>query len=265
MIVPRWLGRKGVTQAIPHLMSLMPPKFDSFVEPFGGSGTMTCAMRAAPRRRWNDLDSQLFGVAKTLQMSPKRLQAESLELFGLPHVELGDRLWRERTRENRERLTPAEFACVSALTVGGRMHGRLHESDRPGWLRWIHSIPKVSEYLSGVTLTCRDAVGVIRAAPSGAWIYCDPPYERTGKSYSSYVASVDWDAMFYALAEHDGPVTLSGYWDVDDCPLASLSGWRCVETPRYNGVRGVLAKGFGRPREFEWINYDDPRLTLFDF
>jgi DNA adenine methylase len=268
--VLRWHGGKWRLAA--WIIAHFPPH-RTYVEPYGGAGSILLRKQRSFAEVWNDLDDEvvtLFRVLRNPAQAEKLLtqlrltpfaRAEFAEAYK-PAVEPIERCRRLIIRVfmgqgsvSNERLAGATGFRNNTLRNASRPFSPIPAHD---WARYPEALRAAIERLEGVVIESRDAVELMRQHDrSDVLFYCDPPYlpetrsrcgNRKGGGFVTYAHELSVDdhrELLDFLSTLKGMVVLSGY----PSPLydEALRGWRRVD-------KKALADG-ARPRtECLWLN-----------
>lgn len=216
----------GKWQLAPWIISNFPPH-DSYVEPFGGGGSVLLRKSRVALETYNDADRQVVNYFRVLRERPDEL-IRQLQLTAWADEEYNLSL-----EPCDEPLEAARRLFVrSWLTIAGydkwRSGLRLQKTP-PGYKGGARSVPAsldlvkidhlyaIAERFRGVQILNRDAFAVIKLFLNkpGTLIYADPPYlpeTRERKSRYVHEMTVGQHARLAVLLNcHSGPVVVSGY------------------------------------------------------
>lgn len=273
-----WYG--GKRNMIKYLLPKV-PKHTTYVEPFGGGGSLLFAKPPSEVEVYNDKDLLLYTFFKVVRDEPGELhRALSLTPYGrAEHAEARGWLATSTEREIRNfcRRNPVEAArrfyilckqSFSGLPVySGWSHGVVNTC-MDGWLNFIHrDMGAVVSRLHMVQIECMDALTLIKKYDTiETFFYVDPPYYpevRTGTRYRVDFGVDEHVLLLEILKELEGMVLLSGY----HCKLydRQLAGWfhedhvvsnQAVGTSRSTGVlgEGALSGADKERTEILWWN-----------
>ncbi len=188
----------GKSKALKQILPLIPLNISEFREPFVGGGSVFLAIRSLLKDRvksyWiNDLNYDLFCFWAQTQDNVERLVSRLAEMH-TKHDDgraLFERLTKQKDLLNTHEDMLSEFERASRFFVLNRItfSGLV---DSGGYsqsafdTRWtassIDRVKKVSEYLGGVKITCKDYSDVIFKDGEGVFLFLDPPYWKTTAS-----------------------------------------------------------------------------------
>ena len=266
----RYLG--GKWKMARRILPWLPPH-RTYVEPFGGAGSVLVHKAPAYAEIYNDLDGEVVNLFGVLRDPIAALELERriiLTPFARDEflAAYGDA---EEPVERARRLVIRSFQGYGNISYRrDRTTGFRRFSNKSGttsahdWANYPPAVAALAQRFRGVVIENRPAAEVIsyfdgargKPAPEGVLFYVDPPYVQSTRSEkrcqlapsTGYLHEMD-DAGHAALLEQllriRGMVVLSGYATplYDD----ALQGWRRLEFDAH-------ADG-ARPRvEVLWIN-----------
>lgn len=255
----------GKFRIAPWIISLF-PAHHTYVEAYGGAGSVLLRKPRAPFEVYNDLDGELVTFFEVLRdpLARDRL-LEQLALTPFSREEF-DRAFEPTAAgpvERSRRLAIRSWqgygsAGASKTTTGLRMSAK----DVHLWSQLPDAIAAVGTRLEGVLIENRPALEVMLQHDTPATLhYVDPPYvfetrDRASEHVHRYYRHEmsDWDhvQLCACLRNLKGLVVLSGY--DSDLYRDQLQGW---ETRTYqtvgSGNRGSVAR-----TEWVWLN---PRVS----
>lgn len=261
-----WFGGKGHVAAwvASHL-----PEHDTYVEPYGGAGSVLFTKPAAPIEVWNDLHGDLTNLFQIIRSDGyERLRHEAtLILHSRPEYEHAvDVLNSTETDPHKRAL--AFFVAMNqgfggtyptlgrwAKSKGQRLSGGMGNNTAQWW-RKVAWLDAWHERLATVQIENRDALDVVRDFDSPTTtFYLDPPYpgDKRPWSLNAYRHEIDDDhheKMVDVVRQVDGAVVLSGY-DTDLYRPLRDDGWEAIE--RTVHARGAGNKGGKARVEVLWI------------
>jgi DNA adenine methylase len=220
----KWAG--GKRQLLPHLLPLVPGRFNAYVEPFLGSAALFLHLQAAGRIgdrpvRLGDTNADLVGTYAALARDVDAVLA-TLEALAGGHAERGAEHYYEvrNTRFNPARRAlhadrrgaaqyPADLAAMFIylnrtgfnglyrlnaqgdfnVPMGRYVNPRICDADR---LRAVASVLR----RPGVELRQEGFEAMVGACRAGDFVYFDPPYAPLSStaSFTSYTAEKFGDA-----------------------------------------------------------------------
>ena len=264
----RWHG--GKFRLAPWILSFFPPH-KTYVEPFGGGGSILLRKSRSYAEVYNDLDGEIVNLFSMARDHGSEL-CRQVELTPFARAEYAY-AW-EPSEEPMERarrlLIRAHMGWGSSGATKSSRHGKpttgfRNNTRRSGtipatdWSRLPDVIATVVKRMQGVVLEQQDAFTLIPALDdSAALFYVDPPYlpetrDDTRADYRHELTNADHERLARLLRSLQGKVVLSGY--ASQAYEDLYKGWHRVEV-------AALADG-GRPRtEVLWMNFEPAQETL---
>lgn len=196
----KWAGSKQ--QLLPVLRSLRPAAFDTYYEPFLGSGTVLLDWQ--PQRFIaGDLNAELINLFQVVARRPKALLSAASRL---PNNIAAYQYIRGLDRDTER------FAALDTQARAARMlylnrigYRGLYRVNRKGFCNTPYGHTKgpfrlpaerihaASRFLksSSAVLRCADFEHVLAAAQNGSFVYLDPPYVplSASASFTAYTAA----------------------------------------------------------------------------
>lgn len=235
----------------------------TYVEPFGGGGSVLLRKPRCYAEVYNDLDDEvvnLFTVARDRGEELRR----ALELTPFSRVEFNLSYKRATNPlERARRMVVRSCQGFGSAAACGEKTGFRSTSSRSGttpamdWMNYPAALESVVRRLQGVVIENRDALACMAHHDKVSTLhYVDPPYThstrstkvrhtRTGKSYKHEMSDQQHEELAEFLQTLVGAVVISGYAS----PLYErlYRDWRRVD-------RLAMADG-ARPRiESLWLN-----------
>jgi DNA adenine methylase len=213
----RWAGGKG--RQLNDLLPLIPTT-GTYVEPFGGGGSVLLNRVRSGVEVYNDLDGALVNLFQMVRDRGPELY-EYLRNVPYSRVEFERCLSFDSIGDSLRRA--AAFYTVINQSISGKRlasrgdwaRGRLDNlADR--WYDRIENLPAIVERMRHVQIESRDALDILQEwdGPEVTF-YCDPPYILDTRSKRKYYAVEPGDDYHHALVdvlcEVEGAVVLSGY------------------------------------------------------
>lgn len=277
----RWHG--GKWRLAPWIISHF-PDHRTYVEPFGGAGSVLLRKPRSYAEVYNDLDGDVVNLFRVLRGPRGAELREALDLTPFAREEFT--LANEPTEDPVER---ARRLCVrsymgfgsdghnsglrSGFRTGFRSNSnRSHTTPAHDWANYPVALDAIVERLRGVVVENRHAIDVMRQHDTHDTLhYLDPPYLPETRSTKSRKGGQQFHAYAHEMSVADhigllevacalkGMVVISGYHS--DLYDDALAGWCRTE-------RAALADG-ARPRtEVLWFNAtakaSQPAARLFD-
>ncbi|WP_301300445.1 DNA adenine methylase [Pseudomonas citronellolis] len=235
----------------------------TYIEPFGGGGSVLLRKARAYAEVYNDLDGDmvnLFRVARDHGGELRQVLALTpfaREEFEASYGNATDPLERAR------RTVVRSLQGFGSAAASGERTGFRASSSRSGtspaidWRNYSEALPAITERLQGVVIENRDAMDIMAHHDRPSTLhYVDPPYVHstrstkvrhndTGKSYRHELSDTQHRYLAGFLHQLEGMVLLSGY----PCPLYDelYADWHCVE-------RNAHADGARDRVECLWLN-----------
>lgn len=245
-----WVG--GKEKLSPYILQVFPPKFNPYIEPFGGGGAILLGLPKSPSRLdiYNDFNADLVNLMvcvrdhlleflKELGFLANHSRAEFEDIKALmDHQSLSKLDMESYKREMavaEEYFDEKEAAEIKAIL---RKKATLRDVRRAVMFYKIsrgsfsgtrtsfgvkknnirsfrYQIQRASERLQNVVIENKIAVDLIRErdCPTGL-IYCDPPYYEAEKLYEAVFKKRDHVRLYHTLRNCKGYVVLS----YNDCP-----------------------------------------------
>ena len=265
----RWHG--GKFRLAPWILSLIPPH-RTYVEPFGGGGSVLLRKARSYAEVYNDLDGEIVNLFQVARDHGEELRRRiALTPFARTEFEASRNLPTDPIEQARLLVVRSHMGVGgNAATTKGSRSGRVStgfrskavlRSTHPAmdWARLPESLDAVIERLQGVVIEKRDAFEIIEKMDGRETVfYVDPPYLTSTRDdarpdYRHELTEADHIRLAALLKSLRGGVLLSGY--ASSLYEELYQGWHRVETP-------ALADG-GRPRtEVLWMNYQPSQGRL---
>lgn len=240
------------------------PAHRTYVEPFGGAGSVLLRKPAAVREVYNDLDEDVVNLFRVLRdgAGAERL-TDMLRLTPFSRTEFEDAY--EPTTdvvERARRLVVRSFMGFGSSVFANHATGFRDYTKDCGkerfpardWARYPDCLSTIVDRLRNVIVDRRNALEVIPRHDSPATLYyVDPPYVLSTRSnnrgvrqkYEHELNDDDHRAIAAQLHAVTGFVVISGY----QCPLyvELYPSWRRVD-------RRAMADGANPRTESLWLN-----------
>lgn len=251
----RWHGGKWLLA--PWIISHF-PSHRTYVEPYGGAGSVLLRKARSYAEIYNDLDLRVVTLFRTLRdpaLSSELLRRLALTPFARTEFEAA---YAESGSDPVSQSWSLIVKCQMGFGTNahGRKSGFRANSARSGttpahdWRGYPEALAEIVERLRGVVIENRPALDVMAAHDGVETLhYVDPPYVAAtrdrGRDYEFEMTERDHLDLLDSLQELRGAVVLSGY----RCASydARLARWKRLDRPTY-------ADG-ARPRiESIWMN-----------
>ncbi|WP_244441327.1 MULTISPECIES: DNA adenine methylase [Methylosinus] len=250
----RWHGGKWLLA--PWIISNF-PQHRSYVEPFGGGGSVLLRKPRCYAEVYNDLDGRVVNLFRVLRDEAKAARlVRALELTPFAREEFV--ACHSRDGDDVELARRMLVICFQGF--GSNAHGRAtgfranskRSATTPAgdWRNYPDALPAIIERLRGVVVENRPALDVMAQHDSpDTLFYLDPPYlpsvRDRGRDYEHEMSIEDHSEMLRAVQSLCGMVVLSGY--ASALYDHSLAGWSRVE-------RRAFADGARERVEVLWLN-----------
>lgn len=268
-----WLGGKG--KMVGKLLDFFPPHH-TYVEAFGGGGSMLFAKQPSPVEVYNDLDSGLVNFFRVLRDPEKFPEFVRLvQLTPYAREEYHDFL--EKWEKEPDDIKRAHMWYFIARTSFGGKFGaawgtavgssnRGMASTTASWLSTIELLPELHGRLMRVQVENRSYEILLDKYDSpDTLFYLDPPYApetRIAGEYAHEMSYEDHEKLANRLLTIEGMVLLSGYNSKAYQPLID-AGWvrkefevmcSVVGRTANNGLKGVgVASADARQKRIECL------------
>ena len=238
----------------------MMPDHTTYVEAFGGSGSILFAKSPSKVEVYNDINGDLVNLFRVLRNDYDKfywtLEYMPYSRYVYKHCE--EELDPE---DNIDRAVITYLKYAQSFCGGfgnGWGYSVVQNQARKYWNR-IDRLGEVRDRLKGVQIDCRDAVELIKAFDSPETLfYLDPPYSfctrSTKKGYPFEMSDQQHEALLDAILDVEGMVMLSTF---DGCLYNALKeyGWRPQKLDRK--IASANNKLIGQQRaktEVVWMN-----------
>ena len=239
------------------------PKHHTYVEPYGGGGSVLLRKARSYAEVYNDLDDEIVNVFTMARERGEDLR-RALELtpFARTEFEASYQPTSDPLEQARRTILRG-FQGFGSAAACGEVSGFRASSSRSGttpahdWRNYPDAFVAIIDRLRGVVIENRDALACMTHHDGPRTLhYVDPPYVHatrsskvrhtsTRKSYKFELSDDQHRELATFLCGLSGMVVISGY----PSPLYDelFEGWHRIE-------RGALADG-ARPRtEVLWLN-----------
>jgi DNA adenine methylase len=251
------------------------PEHKTYVEVFGGAGSLLFAKEPSPVEVYNDIDSDLvnfMAVLRDQDMFPDFYNRACLSpysrqewLFCRDHLNDDP----DPVERARRFFVVARFSFSGligssfGICVTGSKGGMVQKAS--AYQGVLAILPRLSERMISVLIENRDFRDIIRLYDTeSTFFYLDPPYvpeTRRNGAYKHEMTSEDHGLLVEMLCGIKGKVMLSGY----PSELYDSLGWRKQEwtvtcnaagRTRASGLQGVgKVSKLQQRTECAWMNY----------
>lgn len=193
------IGRKKPIQS--YILSLFPKEFDTYVEPFVGSGDMFFFLSRPDIKAYlNDKNKLIYNGFKYLKQNPK---LDDIDKYDNTSLEFMNKFVRQK-----QTRTIDKFAKIIYLLCGTFLSsGENAIYANSNIIRKIKKIPLYAEALKNTTITNNDYTTMFRYDSPSTFFYLDPPYEKDQKKI--YGETVDYNEMIRYLKKLKGKFLVS--------------------------------------------------------
>ena len=238
------------------------PAHRVYVEPYGGGGSVLIRKAPAYAEVYNDLDSEVVNLFRTLRDRGDELRTKiALTPFAREEYRASYEVSTDPMEQARRTMVRSFMGFGSNSLNRSIQSGFRSNSNRSGttpardWSNYPNAIESLIERLRGVVIENRDACEVMLCHDSATTVhYVDPPYVHETRmtatahgahGYKFEMTDADHERMAETLRELSGMVVLSGY----GCPMYDrlFGDWTRFE-------RRALADGALERTEVVWIN-----------
>lgn len=238
------------------------PRHKTYVEPFGGGGSVLLCKQPSQIEVYNDLDSEVVNLFRVLRNTEQRQQLEQ-QLYLTPFSRTEFYEAYEDTdcpvEKARRMIIRAQMGFGSAGATKGQTGfrmagGRQKNYELVLWDKYPSRLAQFAERLKQVLIENQDASKVISYYDDADTLFfVDPPYVRATRSanvvaYQYEMSDQDHIALLEQLNNVNGHVILSGY----DCDIynSRLSHWKkLTKNVQASGKVGGVTR-----QECLWVN-----------
>ena len=182
-----------------QIKSLMPSKFDTYYEPFLGTGILlTAAADKCNKMVGSDISPYLMGCWKILKTDPQKI----LDHYKSYWPANAEKYYKLRERFNTT-YDPLDFFCLTRTSVNGlirfntntnKFNAAFHHCGREGMTP--HAIQKlltqwhqfIMEY--NIQLEEKSFEWILDVVTKNDFVFMDPPYKNSGGMYGN-IASIE--------------------------------------------------------------------------
>ena len=230
------------------------PEHRTYVEPFGGGGSVLIKKGRSYAEVYYDLDGEIVNLFRVYRDHGDALRAAIIatpfarDEFVISYAESSDPI--EQARRTLVRSFMGFGSNSHNQTTGFRSNSnRSGTSPAHDWMNYPDSMPALIERLRGVVIENRDAMLVMSHHDSEETLhYVDPPYlpetRDKGGDYRHEMTNEQHIVLAEFLKGLEGSVVVSGY----DSEMYQdiYAGWTCVK-------RNAMADGARHRVEVLWI------------
>jgi DNA adenine methylase len=249
----------GKWKLAPWIISYF-PEHRTYVEPFGGGGSVLIRKERCYAEVYNDLDGEIVNLFRVARDYGEELHRK-IELTPFARDEFEESyLPTDDMVEQARRTLVRSFQGFGSAAVSKQRTGFRANSNRSGttpahdWANYPEALEAVINRLKGVVIENRDAVDCMRQHDSSETLfYVDPPYvlatrymEEKTSCYKYEMTDEQHTVLATALRSLKGMVLVSGY----PCELYDdqlFSDWERIE-------RRAFADGSKERTEVIWMN-----------
>lgn len=257
----KWFGGKGTL--VKKILEYTPKEFNTYCEPFGGSGVMLLNV-SCPIKIYNDLNLNLYSLYTVLQDKKSKDEIVERCQLSIYHESFRDQ-YKEALKGND--LTNLDrayyFWYVNRTSIDGhggfscnRLVRRNISYSNSAFLGSIDNLETIHKLLQQVIIFNRDAFEIIdKFDENGTFFYIDPPYvlsTRTNHRYDHDMDDSDQTKLIDRLLKCKAKVLLSGYLN-DLYTKLECNGWNRFDIP--TKIVGGGADGSKVKNESLWMNY----------
>lgn len=242
------------------------PAHRTYVEPFGGGGSVLLRKPRSYAEVYNDLDGEIVNLFIVARDDGERL-AMLCELTPFARTEFSQSYEPSADPLEQARRTLARSFMGFGSNSHNKKTGFRANSNRSGttpahdWMNYPDALRTTIQRLRGIVIENRDALKCMQQHDSLETLhYVDPPYVMSTRSdghsdYSHEMTEVDHQVLAAGLADLKGMVIVSGY----RCDLygALYRGWQRIDKAAY-------ADGAAKRIESLWLS-PNIKAPGFDF
>jgi DNA adenine methylase len=245
------------------------PSHRTYVEPFGGGGSVLLQKQRSYAEVYNDMDGEIVNLFRVARDEGEAL-ASACELtpfardeFDQAYEPVGNPL------EQARRTLVRSFMGFGSAGISGQLTGfrssvtRSYTTPANDWMNYPAHLRAVVQRLRGVVIENRDATDVMRHHDGDDTVhYVDPPYVHSTRgmrtrapSYRHEMTDQQHRELATNLAGLRGTVVVSGY----RCDLYDelFDGWQRIDAAAHaDGARDRV--------ESLWLSRGCPQAGLFD-
>ncbi|MCH7340311.1 DNA adenine methylase [Acinetobacter higginsii] len=243
------------------------PRHKTYVEPFGGGGSVLLCKEPSQIEVYNDLDGEVVNLFRVLRNTEHRLQLEK-QLYLTPFARAEFHLAYEDTdcpvEQARRMIVRAQMGFGSAGATKGstgfRMAGgRQKNYEIQLWEKYPNRLAEYAQRLKRVLIENQEAAKIISLYDNeDTLFFVDPPYVRSTRTanvvaYRYEMSDSDHIELLDQLNQVKGKVLITGY--EHEIYNEKLSHWKkLTKQVQASGKMGGVSR-----QECLWIN---PRASV---
>lgn len=232
------------------------PTHRTYVEPFGGGGSVLLRKTRSYAEVYNDLDGEIVNLFAMARERGEEL-AKMCELTPFARTEFAQSYEPSADPLEQARRTLARSFMGFGSNAHNKQTGFRANSNRSGttpahdWMNYPDALRITIQRLRGIVIENRDALVCMRHHDTPETLhYADPPYVMSTRSdgrgdYSHEMTNADHEALASGLRELVGMVVVSGYRS--DLYDSLYSGWKRID-------RRARADGAAKRIESLWLS-----------
>lgn len=205
-------------------------KYNTYIEPFGGSFSIGLMKEPVEIEMYNDLEQNVYSLYKVLSDPEMFKQFKEKCDLVLYSEDIRAEFIRNLKSDNLSMVDRAfNFFYVNRTShngVGGFSKNtyvrRGMSKSISDFLSAIDRLPELHDRLSRVIVTNMDGIEMIyKYNTSNVFLYCDPPYEQSTRTSTRYKVDMDREKhveFLRACVESNARILISGY----DCELYNI-------------------------------------------
>jgi DNA adenine methylase len=243
------------------------PRHKTYVEPFGGGGSVLLCKEPSQIEVYNDLDGEVVNLFRVLRNPEQRMQLEK-QLYLTPFARAEFHLAYEDTdcpvEQARRMIVRAQMGFGSAGATKGstgfRMAGgRQKNYEIQLWDQYPNRLAEYAQRLKQVLIENQEAAKIIRLYDNeDTLFFIDPPYVRSTRTanvvaYRYEMSDSDHIELLDQLNQVKGKILITGY--DHEIYNEKLSHWnKLTKQVQASGNMGGVSR-----KECLWIN---PRASV---
>jgi len=195
------VGRKKPIQFV--IERLAPKNYDTYVEPFVGSGDIYFKLNLSPTIKAviNDKDDMISNGFKILKSNPS---IDNIDRFKSKSIEEITNFVKASHSSPIDKL--AKIIYLLCGTFGSTGKGKIYKS--PNIETKLRKIPDYAEYMKNTKVLNQDYKSVIlNNNTSNAFFFIDPPYEKSKDLYKDSI--IDYEELAIVLSKVKGKFILT--------------------------------------------------------